>query len=240
MRPGLDRPSLDFHNWLCHRVTQGFLGGITCWIWWCCEGDGCFTTAGFRSVTRIAVLKYSRSCVIRFSLTVHICTQNSPGVEEEPLPSTKTLLAMPRTLMGSNAKVSQDVTPVSKRIICCWVGGPWNHHSRSSATKACTLAASPSASAEYSVRTTRSLLICSSASSCSDWISFARSSLKAKLHWSLSHTHTHTGQKQNPNTLQTKPSNNQLVMKQRERHTHSQKQRIGFSQRPFEDEDGGI
>jgi hypothetical protein len=29
-------------------------------------------------------------------------------------------------------------------------------------------------------------------------------------------------------------------MKQRERHTHSQKQRIGFSQRPFEDEDGGI
>jgi hypothetical protein len=34
------------------------------------------------------------------------------------------------------------------------------------------------------------LLICSSASSCSDWISFARSSLKAKLHWSLTHTHT--------------------------------------------------
>jgi hypothetical protein len=29
----------------------------------------------------------------------------------------------------------------------------------------------------YSVRTSRSLLICSSASSCSTWISFARSSL---------------------------------------------------------------
>ncbi len=164
MIPGIDRPSLDFHNWLCHRVAEGYFC-ITC-------GFG-FT--GFRSVTRIAVLKYSRSWLIRWSLTVHMCTQYSPG--EEPLPSTKTLLAMPRMLIGSNAKVSLEATPVSKRIICCCAGGPWNHHSRSSCTMACTLAASPSASAVYSVRTSRSLLICSSASSCSTWISFARSSL---------------------------------------------------------------
>jgi hypothetical protein len=80
------------------------------------------------------------------------------------------------------------------------------------------------------------LLICSSASSCSNCISFARSSQQTKLLCS----HTHTGQKQSPNTFQTKPGNTQLLMKQRERHTHLKIQQIGFSQRPFEEEEGSI
>ena len=98
--------------------------------------------------------------------TVHMCTQEE---EEQSAvdwpPSTKTLLlpsltlALPQTTDdGVNAKPvasPQEVAPVSKRIMCCCDGGPWNQYSRSSSsTRACTLAASPLDSAAYNARTT--------------------------------------------------------------------------------------
>ena len=134
-------------------------------------------------MTSIAVLKYSRSCVIRLSLSVHMCTQNT--FSEAPFPSTNTLLPIPRMLVIANEKVSHVVTPVSKRIMCCCEGGPWNHHSKSSSTRAPTPAASPPLRAVYSSSTTLSFA-CSSAS----FSAFLSASFAPTA--TTTHTHTHT------------------------------------------------
>lgn len=50
---------------------------------------------------------------------------------------------------------------VSKLIKCCWwIGGPWNHHSRSCASKRCAVLTSLLARASY--RDITALLLCSS------------------------------------------------------------------------------
>lgn len=113
-------------------------------------------------VTVRDVLKYSLHCVITPSVRVQACTQKT--FWSGSWPSTRTV--DPRTLMelGSKSKGKSEERPVSNRIICWWVGGPWNHHSMSGASSRCTVSTSRALNASYRACTTLSFLDFSSSS----------------------------------------------------------------------------
>ncbi|GAB4833244.1 hypothetical protein Ancab_031491 [Ancistrocladus abbreviatus] len=53
------------------------------------------------------------------------------------------------TVRGSNMNSVLDASPVSTLIMCWQCGGPWNHHSKSEASRSATATPLPAASALY-------------------------------------------------------------------------------------------
>ena len=105
-----------------------------------------------RRVTVREVLKYSRTWVITPSVTVQAWTQAIEPLWSQP--SARTVEPKDAKARGSKTNDSSDETPVSKRIINWWEGGPWNHHSRSAARSRWTVSTSREPKASYRARTT--------------------------------------------------------------------------------------
>jgi len=112
-----------------------------------------------KRVTVREVLKYSLTWVIIPSVTVQAWTQEMERAWSQP--STRTVDPKAAIDCGAKWKVSEEeevAVPVRRRIINWWVGGPWNHHSRSGARSLCTVSTSRALRASYRARTTLWLL----------------------------------------------------------------------------------
>lgn len=109
-----------------------------------------------KRVTVREVLKYSLTWVIIPSVTVQAWTQEMERASTSQ-PSTRTVDPKAAIDCGAKWKESEEsevAVPVRRRIINWWVGGPWNHHSRSGARSLCTVSTSRALRASYRASTT--------------------------------------------------------------------------------------
>lgn len=132
-------------------------------------------------VTVRDVLRYSRSWVITPSVTVQAWTQ---AMERDwSNPSARTVGPKAEMLWGTNRKLDSR-SPVRRRIKNWWVGGPWNHHSRSGARILSIASASRLFKASYRAVTTPLFLESSrisSANASSWWLEGRRNAANLRL-----------------------------------------------------------